>query len=267
MSLSAAPAHHLAADSALEGKVAVVSGAASGIGRAIALAFVAAGARVAALDVDATGLQRTRELAAVTDAVLPVPTDVSDGEAMAVAFEATRQQFGPVTTLVNNAAISIPGTALDTRLEDFDRTIDINVRGYLIGCQLALPQMLANGGGSIINMGSVNSLMAERQLFSYCVSKGAVLMMTKSLALDFASAGVRCNCICPGWVDTPINLAHAERLGGLDKVRATLPQWMPVEREGRPDEIASMAVWLASDASSFATGAAFTIDGGMTAGL
>ena len=109
--------------------------------------------------------------------------------------------------------------------------------------------------------------MAERQLFSYCVSKGAVLMLTKSVAYDFAPEEIRCNLIAPGWVDTPFNFTHADKLGGIEKIRSSMHEWLPIGRSGRPEEIATMALWLASDQSSFATGSIFTVDGGMTVGL
>jgi dihydroanticapsin dehydrogenase len=137
----------------------------------------------------------------------------------------------------------------------------------MFGCQEAIPLMRKNGKGSIINVGSVNSYMAERQLFSYCVSKGAVLMLTKSVAYDFANEQIRCNCIAPGWVDTPFNFSHADKLGGIEKIRSSMHEWLPIGRSGKPEEIATMALWLASDQSSFATGAVFTVDGGMTVGL
>jgi NAD(P)-dependent dehydrogenase (short-subunit alcohol dehydrogenase family) len=197
---------------------------------------------------------------------LPFRADVSSETELAALVDATLARFGQLTTLVNNAAVSLPGTVVETSVLDFDRSFAVNVRAAFVACQLAIPHMIEAGGGSIINMGSVNSLVAEKMLSSYCVSKGALLMLTKSVALDFADAGVRCNCICPGWVDTPINLAHAERLGGLEAVRATLPQWQPLGREGRPAEIANVAAFLACDLSSFMTGSAVVVDGGMTAG-
>lgn len=248
----------------LQGKTAIVTGAASGIGRAITVAFVRAGAQVVAADIDEAGVNATAQLTDDPERVLPFRADVSSESEMGALVESTIARFGHVTTLVNNAAVSLPGTVVETSLQDFDRSFAVNVRAAFVACQLTIPHMLHGGGGSIINMGSVNSLVAERMLSSYCVSKGALLMLTKSVALDFADSGVRCNCICPGWVDTPINLAHAERLGGLDAVRATLPNWQPMGREGRPSEIANVAAFLASELSSFMTGSAVVVDGGMT---
>jgi meso-butanediol dehydrogenase / (S,S)-butanediol dehydrogenase / diacetyl reductase len=249
----------------LEGKVAVVTGAASGIGRAITRGYVAAGAKVIAADIDEPGMRRTAELCQDPDSVLPLRVDVSDPRDVAAAVELAEQTWGRLTTMVNNAAISIPGDVLEATVEDFDRIMAVNLRGVFLGCKYAVPALLRAGGGSIINMGSVNSLVAEPVLAAYTASKGGVLMLTKAVARDFAGSGVRCNCVCPGWVDTPINLAHAERMGGIDAVREGLPDWQPIGREGRPSEIAAVALFLASDLSSFMTGSAVVADGGMTA--
>lgn len=249
----------------LANKVAIITGAASGIGRAITLLFVREGASVVAADIDGVGIETTRALAEDDRRCVTVEADVAHERDVARLVATAQRRFGRITTLVNNAAISIPGTVVEASLDDFDRTWAVNVRGMVLGCKLAIPVMLQHGGGSIINMGSVNSLVAERFLASYCISKGAVLMLTKSVAVDFAAQGIRCNCICPGWVDTPINLAHAERLGGIAAVRAQLPAFQPIGREGRPGEIAAVASFLASDASSFMTGAALAVDGGLTA--
>ena len=249
----------------LAGKVAIVTGAGSGIGRAIALRLAEEGAQVLAADVDEVGLRATLDSSIDPDAMLTQRTDVSAPEEVFALVERAIDEFGSLSIMVNNAAISIPGTVVDTSWEDFERTIAVNVRGVYAGCKYAIPAMLESGGGSIINIGSVNSLVAERKLSSYTTSKGAVLMLTKSVALDYADQGVRCNCVCPGWVDTPINLPHADLLGGIDAVRATLPDWQPIGREGRPAEIASVVAFLASDDSAFMTGSAVVVDGGMTA--
>jgi NAD(P)-dependent dehydrogenase (short-subunit alcohol dehydrogenase family) len=249
----------------LSAKVAVVTGAASGIGRATTRALVAAGARVVALDIDGAGVDRTAELCDDADFVVPVTGDVSDPVDVQSAVRMAEQRWGRLTTMVNNAAISIPGTVVETTVEDFDRTLAVNLRGVFLGCKYAVPALLRAGGGAIINMGSVNSLVAEPVLSAYTASKGGVLMLTRSVARDYASQGIRCNCICPGWVDTPINLAHASRMGGIEAVRASLPQWQPIGREGRPEEIAAMVLFLASDAATFVTGSALVADGGMTA--
>ena len=247
----------------LESKVAIVTGAAGGIGRAMVKALAREGAAVVAADVDEARLEETAREA--EGDVTTRPTDVTSSKDVQALVELALERHGRLTTICNNAAISIPGTVVEIDEDDFSRTIDVNLRGVFLGCRHAIPAMLDNGGGSIINTGSVNSLVAEPYLSAYCASKGGVLMLTKAIALDYARQGVRCNCICPGWVDTPINYPHAERMGGLDQVLATLPDWQPVGRQGEPQEIAAAAVYLASDESAFMTGSAFVIDGGMTA--
>jgi NAD(P)-dependent dehydrogenase (short-subunit alcohol dehydrogenase family) len=251
----------------LKGKIAVVTGGAGEIGRSMVHLFVQSGAKVFAMDIDQAGLDKTKTTSPNSENITSVIADTSDENAMKAAFKVVEDAHGKLDILVNNAAISIPGTVLDTAVSDFERSMSINVKGYMLGCQQAIPLMRKAGKGSIINIGSVNSYMAERQLFSYCVSKGAVLMLTKSVAYDFAAEEIRCNCICPGWVDTPFNFTHANKLGGIAKIRESMKDWLPIGRSGRPEEIATMALWLASDQASFATGAAFTVDGGMTVGL
>jgi NAD(P)-dependent dehydrogenase (short-subunit alcohol dehydrogenase family) len=247
----------------LDGKVAIVTGAGGGIGSAMVERFAAEGAAVVAADVDEDRLRETADRAGGATSYLV--TDVSRSEDVQRLVATAVERHGKLTTICNNAAISIPGSVEEVSEEDFDRTIAVNLRGVFLGCKYAVPELLKAGGGSIVNTGSVNSLVAEPFLTSYVASKGGVLMLTKAVALDYADRGIRCNCLCPGWVDTPINHPHAERMGGLDGVLESLPEWQPVGRQGYPQEIASAAVYLASDESAFMTGSAFVIDGGMTA--
>jgi dihydroanticapsin dehydrogenase len=252
----------------LQGKVAIVTGAASGIGRAMAVALAAEGASVLAADVSESGLADTVEQVRQAGGEMEsrhVDVSVSDDVKRAVDDAVAR--FGRLTTICSNAGVSYPGTVLDATVEEFDRTMQVNLRGPFLGAKHAIPAMREAGGGSIINTGSANSVMAERCLTTYCASKGGVLMLTKAIALDFAAENIRCNVICPGFVDTPINIPHYERLGGIDAVRASLPEWIPMGRGGEPSEIAQTAVFLASDESSYITGTSFLVDGGVTAGL
>jgi meso-butanediol dehydrogenase / (S,S)-butanediol dehydrogenase / diacetyl reductase len=245
----------------LDGKVAIVTGAGGGIGRAIVTRFAEEGAQVVAADLDSKRVHETARLAGCDHEVVDVS---SEGDVQRLVAS-TVERHGKLTTICNNAAISIPGAVTEIPVEDFDRTIAVNLRGVFLGCKYAVPALLEAGGGSILNTGSVNSLVAEPFLTAYCASKGGVLMLTKAVALDYADQGIRCNCLCPGWVDTPINHPHAERMGGLDGVLESLPEWQPIGRQGYPEEIAAAAVYLASDESAFMTGSAFVIDGGMTA--
>jgi NAD(P)-dependent dehydrogenase (short-subunit alcohol dehydrogenase family) len=135
----------------------------------------------------------------------------------------------------------------------------------MFASRAAIPHMLEQGSGSIVNISSVNGLVSEPFLAVYSASKGAVVMLTRGIALDYAARGIRCNCICPGWVDTPINYAHANMMGGLEKIYANIGQFQPIGRPGEPREIAHLALFLASDEASFITGSVISADGGMTA--
>jgi meso-butanediol dehydrogenase / (S,S)-butanediol dehydrogenase / diacetyl reductase len=249
----------------LDGKVAIVTGAGGGIGRAMVVRFAEEGAQVVAADVDEARAGETAELARQHGDVAHRQADVSDPAQVQALVETAVGRYGRLTTICNNAAVSIPGDVTEISVDDFDRTIAVNLRGVFLGCKYAVPALLNAGGGSIVNTGSVNSLVAEPFLTAYVASKGGVLMLTKAVALDYAAKGIRCNCLCPGWVDTPINHPHAERMGGLEGVLDSLPEWQPIGRQGYPEEIAAAAVYLASDESAFMTGSAFVIDGAMTA--
>ncbi len=249
----------------LDGKVAIVTGAGGGIGRAMVVALAREGAQVVAADIDEERAGETAELAREHGDVAHRQVDVSQPEQVEQLVAAAVGRYGKLTTICNNAAISIPGDVTEVSVEDFDGTIAVNLRGVFLGCKYAVPALLDAGGGSIVNTGSVNSLVAEPFLTAYVASKGGVLMLTKAVALDYADRNIRCNCLCPGWVDTPINHPHAERMGGLEGVLESLPEWQPIGRQGFPEEIAAAAVYLASDESAFMTGSAFVIDGGMTA--
>lgn len=252
----------------LDGKVAIVTGAASGIGRAIVTGLARESAAVLATDIDAAGLEETVRLSHGLDGeVSATRVDVGDPDQIEAAVHEAVRRYGKLTTMCNNAGVSYPGTVLEASSDEFERTIAVNVGGPFYGSKFAIQAMLQSGGGSIINTASGNSIMAERSLVTYCTSKGAVLMLTKAIALDHAKENIRCNCICPGFVDTPINIPHYNRLGGIEKVRESLPQWIPMGRGGEPEEIAAVAVFLASDESSYVTGSAIVVDGGVTAGL
>src|SRR5918912_1046111 len=206
----------------IEGKACIVTGAASGIGRATAERFAEADVAV---------------------------------RAEAEAFVARCVElWGGVDVLVNNAGVNLPGVFHEAPDETIERTLAVNVKGPIYASQSAIPHMLERGAGSIVNVSSVNGVVAEPYLAVYAASKGAVLMLSRGIALDYAKQGVRCNAICPGWVDTPINYAHAEMLGGLEKVYESIDSFQPIGRPGEPREIANVALFLASDEASFLTG-------------
>ena len=224
----------------IEGKACVVTGAASGIGRGIATRFAHEGGRVVCVDVDEAGLQETVDQAG--GACEPFIADVSDRAQITAAVRRCIDGYGQIDVLVNNAGVNLPGVFHEVDDETIDRTLAINLKGQIYGCQAAIPDMLAHGGGSIINVSSVNGVVAEPYLTIYAASKGGVVMLSRGIALDYAKQGIRCNVICPGWVDTPINYAHAEMLGGLQHVYDTIDSFQPIGRPGTPAEIAALAL-------------------------
>ena len=191
--------------------------------------------------------------------------DISDDKECDAVVASAIKDFGTVDILVNNAGVNLPGVFHEVTNETIDRTLSVNIKGAMYLTRAVLPAMLKQGSGSIVNMSSVNGLVSEPYLSVYSASKGAIVMFTRGIALDYAKTGVRCNAICPGWVDTPINHAHAKMLGGLDHVYKTIDSFQPIGRPGTPREIANLVLFLASDESSFMTGSIVSADGGMTA--
>lgn len=240
----------------LEGKLAVVTGAGSGMGRAIALRFVAEGARVVAADI--TGEEaETARLAG--EACVPCRADVSRNEDVAAMIDLAVERFGRLDVLCNNAGIQgrIALTA-DYDEDEWDRVIAVNLKGVFLGTKHAIPHMLANGGGSIVNTSSMAALVAFTMLPAYTASKGGVSMFTKLVAAEYAGKGIRVNAILPGAIDTGMTRAMpADYINGA--VAATL-----MGRIGTPDEIAALALFFASDESSFVTGTLVPVDGGYT---
>ncbi|MCU0505769.1 MAG: SDR family oxidoreductase [Chloroflexi bacterium] len=249
----------------LAGKVCIVTGAGSGIGRASVVRFAEEGARVTAVDISRDGVEETARLVGDPSVVVAVAADVADPAQVRAYTDETVERWGGLHVAFNNAGVNIPGVFHEVPDAIVDRTIDVNLKGCIYGSRYAIPHMLAGGGGSIINTSSVNGVVAEPFLAIYAASKGGIVMLSRGIALDYAKQGIRCNALCPGWVDTPINYAHAEMLGGLQEVYDTIDSFQPVGRPGEPREIANVALFLASDESSFVTGAVILADGGMTA--
>jgi dihydroanticapsin dehydrogenase len=246
-------------------KVCVVTGAGSGIGRATAVRFAREGGKVLCADVNGATAIETAELIQNDGGEAVARTvDVSDPRAVDAMIAEAVERFGGIDVLVNNAGVNIPGVLHEVTDEVIERTLAVNVKGQIYGCRAAIPHMLERGGGSIINVSSVNGIVSEPFLAVYSASKGASVMLTKGIALDYAKRGIRCNVVCPGWVDTPINYAHAEMLGGLAHVYATIDTFQPIGRPGEPAEIANVILFLASDEAIFMTGSIVPVDGGMT---
>ena len=253
----------------LDGKRALVTGAGSGIGEAIARLFAQQGGQVIVADVQADAAKRvsasiTEQSGAAAELIL----DVADEEQVRDAFEqiATR---GRLDILVNNAGVSHVGNILETSLDEWERVMRVNARGAFLCAREAVRVMLNQQpkGGVLINMASVAAQIAVDRRLPYSASKGAILAMTRSIAIDFVSDGIRCNAICPGTVHTPFVEGYLTRSfpGQEDSVRQTLHARQPIGRMGQPEEIAAAALYLASNQAAFVTGSALVIDGGWTA--
>lgn len=239
----------------LTGKAAIVTGGAMGIGRAIAEALSAAGARVAIVD-------RTPSTA-IGDGIA-LQADVSDGAACADAVARAAEAFGGLDILINSAGIQRYGNVVDTPEDEWDEVIGVNLKAMFLMAKHAMPHLIASGAGAVVNVASVQAFAAQRGVVAYSASKGGVVAMTRAIAIDHAPA-VRANCICPGSVDTPMLRWAAERFGEGDP-EGTVRQWgkmHPMGRVARPEEVAQAALFLASPASSFITGAALLVDGGL----
>ncbi|MEI7722471.1 MAG: glucose 1-dehydrogenase [Actinomycetota bacterium] len=247
-------------------RIAIVTGAGSGIGQASAIRLAEEGAKVICADINLESAtdtaQQIRDAGFIAEGYA---LDISDSQACTALVDHTVTKFGAIDILVNNAGVNLPGVFHEVSNETIDRTLNVNVKGAMYLTRAALPHMLKNSRGSIINMSSVNGLVSEPYLSVYSASKGAIVMFTRGIALDYAKTGIRCNAICPGWVDTPINHAHAKMLGGLDHVYKTIDSFQPIGRPGTSREIANVVLFLASDESSFMTGSIVSADGGMTA--
>jgi NAD(P)-dependent dehydrogenase (short-subunit alcohol dehydrogenase family) len=248
----------------LANKVALITGAAMGMGEAAARLFAAQGAAVAVLDVNEEGAQATaRRIADAGGRSLAIHADVSDEKDVKAAVDATVARLGKLDILYNNAGVDIGGApTADYSLETFDRIISINLRGVFLGMKYAIPQMVGRGG-SIVNTASVVAFKAMQGGIAYCASKAAVVAMTQVAAAEYGPHKVRVNCICPGAIETPM-LAEARRRMGASAVD-NAANYAPLRRTGTVDEIANLALFLASDESSFITGGAYLIDGGSLA--
>jgi 2-keto-3-deoxy-L-fuconate dehydrogenase len=249
-------------------KVAVVTGAGSGIGWAIAKLFARQGAAVAAIDRDEPA---ARAIAgAIRDAGGTASVhrcDVGDEAAVADTFQRIETAHGRIDILVNNAGIAHIGSIETTTPDDFDRLFRVNVRGVYLCSRAAIPMMLSHGGGVVLNMASIASLVGLPDRFAYSMTKGAVLTMTRSIAVDYVKRGIRCNCICPARVHTPFvdGYLAATYPGREAEMFRTLSDAQPIGRMGTPEEIAHLALYLCSDEAGFVTGQAYTIDGGALA--
>jgi 3(or 17)beta-hydroxysteroid dehydrogenase len=249
----------------LEGKAAFITGGASGLGRAMALAFAAEGAKVAVADIDR---RRGREVVeAIGKDALFLEHDVTSEEQWIGNLAEASRVFARLDTLVNNAGIGVRGNVETTSLADWRRVNAVNLDGPFLGCKHAIPLIAKAGGGAIINISSVAGLIGARDSAAYCASKGGVRLLTKSVALHCAHRrnGVRCNSIHPVYTDTPMVEQMLAESRQPEKMLEAMKAMIPLGRLGTPEELAAMAVYLASDEARFVTGAEFVFDGGYTA--
>jgi len=254
----------------LDSRIALVTGAGSGIGREIALLYAQQGAQVTVADIqEEAAAAVVAEISERNGLARSLPLNVADEGQVRVAMQETVEQYGRLDILVNNAGVSHVGNVLETSAEDWDRVMAVNARGVFLCSKYAVAQMLQQNpaGGILVNIASVAGMIAVDRRFPYGASKGAVISMTRSIAIDFANQGIRANAICPGTVHTPFVEGFLERnfAENKDEVRQQLHARQPIGRMGRPEEIAAAALYLASDEAALITGSTLVIDGGWTA--
>jgi meso-butanediol dehydrogenase / (S,S)-butanediol dehydrogenase / diacetyl reductase len=245
----------------LEGKVAAITGAASGIGRDTALIFAREGATVAVLDIRPERAAQTAGL--IRDEggkAEPFPVDVSDQSQVEQAVAAVLAAFGQIDVLVNDAGTTRPGSVINTTVDDWELVLRVNLGGTFYCSRAVLPGMIERGSGSIVNIGSVSGMGGDSEAAAYNAAKGAIINLTRSMSFDFGPRGIRTNCICPGPIGTPVVLRAMS-----EERQASMGNTVPLGRVGRPAEVGHIALFLASDESSYVNGAIIPADGGLMA--
>ncbi len=251
----------------LKDRVAVITGAGAGIGRACALEFAKEGAMVVAADIDAGGARETaRRIAAASGRSIAVETDVASADSVQRLVAETLEACGRIHVLVNNAAIQVNKTVEDTTVDEWNREMAVNVGGVFLCSKFLLPH-LRETKGAIVNMSSVNGFFVEPMCAGYCATKAAIIGLTKAMAIDHGKDGVRVNCICPGYIDAGLAEGYFQAQPDPAAARLAAGKLHALWRIGRPEEVGRLAVFLASDDASFMTGAAVVVDGGFGSGL
>ena len=249
----------------LKDKVAIITGAGSGIGRASAIKFAQEGAKVVAVDIQKDGCDETvRSILADGGAATALHADVTDTAAVRRMVRTAVESYGRLDILFNNAGISIRGTILELDEEDYDRLFAVNVKAVFLGCKEAIPVMKSQGGGVILNTASQLAIVGIEESVVYPATKGAVIQLTRCLALDHGRDGIRVNSLCPGPIDTPLSRLNREQSGDPEATLRSRLSNIPMGRLGMPQEMANVAAFLCSDEASFVTGATVLADGGWT---
>ena len=247
----------------LQDKVAIITGAATGIGRATALLFAKEGASVVVADINEDDAQRT--VADIEDkggSARFVQTDVSEAEGVQALMERSAEEMGGIDVIVNNAGAQRSGAVTEFEESEWDLVMRVNPRSCFLGAKYGVPYLRERGGGSIVNVSSLAGLKGGPGMTAYSASKGAIIAFTRALAEELAPDNIRANSVCPGWIDTPFNEPAIEFMGGRAQQEEMVQQTVPLKRQGRPEEIAPGILYLASDASSYVTGQELVIDGG-----
>jgi NAD(P)-dependent dehydrogenase (short-subunit alcohol dehydrogenase family) len=250
----------------LQDRIALVTGGGSGIGRACAIRLAEEGAKVAVNDINPeTGQEAVKTITDAGGTAIFIQADVSKVSECERIVAETVAAFGRLDILVNNAAVMIEKTAVDTTEQDFDRITGVNLKGVFFVAKYAIIQMRKQGGGgNVVNMASVNSFFAEGGIAAYCMTKGGIAQYTRALAMDHSAEGIRVNAIAPGWIETPMNVNFLA-LG--PHIREQAGKLHAIARIGQPVEVANAVIFLVSDEASFVTGSLMTVDGGFSAGL
>lgn len=251
----------------LQDRIAIITGSASGIGRASAKEFAKEGARVVVADVNQNGAEETvKQIESAGGSAVAIQTDVSSAESVQQLVARALSLHGRIDILFNNAAIQVNKTVEDTTVEEWNREIGINLGGVFLCSKFCLPHLRATRG-CIVNMASVNGFFVEPLCAGYCATKGAIIALTKAMAIDHGKEGIRVNCICPGYIDAGLAWEYFEVQPNPAEARASAGKLHALWRIGKPEEVGKVAVFLASDDASFMTGSAVVVSGGFGIGL